>query len=555
MDMDFSWLPEGQDVSRLPLGMRVNNPGNIKYNPRLGYAGMLGPSSHTDQGDPQMTFDNPLNGMTAAARLARVKYGRGQRSAATIIAGSGGWTPGNAAAATNIARTMGVGTADDLRLDDPAQMAKFLRALTRQEHGEASSLYGDDIIAKAAGAPAGPTSTEQGAAMPQMKIAASGTQGGVMASAAPASNPGLDRLKALLYDPTKAALADELLAGGESTGKGARNWIDALNSGLQTGLGVYEKKFGEGAKKAAYEKEFGAEMANAQDATGLARLLMASPDAATRMKGAEMFATLEAKRNGAGSEESFNKTPVLGTDADGNIAMITTSDKANARSIKMPEGFKPNEKLYQIDRGTSTDLVGGTTQKPVVSLPKDIAGAKKAEEVGKGEGERMIAQPATMASVRSSLSGLQSLSKASQDLKGMEGLAGATGVFDGRSFVPTVFQSTANAEAQMETLKSKVAFNVLQAMRDASKTGGALGSIAVEELKMLQNNLASLDPTQETELYKQQLDAIAEYAAGAQQRLLRGYRDTYGTDFDAGMPAQDPAAPPAAGGFKVKAVR
>src|SRR3989304_5560478 len=98
MAMDFSWLPPGQDANRLPLGMRVNNPGNIKYNPKLGYSGMLGPSSHTDQGDAQMTFDTPQSGMTAAAR-----------------------------------------------------MTAFLKALTRQEHGESSGLYGDDVYAAASG--------------------------------------------------------------------------------------------------------------------------------------------------------------------------------------------------------------------------------------------------------------------------------------------------------------------------------------------------------------------------------------------------------------------
>src|SRR3972149_2645869 len=157
MAMDFSWLPPGQDANRLPLGMRVNNPGNIKYNPKLGYSGMLGPSSHTDQGDAQMTFDTPQSGMTAAARLAATKYKRGPRSPLAPLAGQGGGGPGGrgragkGAAPANIAKTMGIGPDDDLGLEDPARMTAFLKALTRQEHGESSGLYGDDVYAAASG--------------------------------------------------------------------------------------------------------------------------------------------------------------------------------------------------------------------------------------------------------------------------------------------------------------------------------------------------------------------------------------------------------------------
>lgn len=49
-----------------------------------------------------------------------------------------------------------------------------------------------------------------------------------------------------------------------------------------------------------------------------------------------------------------------------------------------------------------------------------------------------------------------------------------------------------NLEATLDTIKANIGFNELQAMRQASPTGGALGSIAVRELDMLQAVLASL---------------------------------------------------------------
>jgi len=190
---------------RLPMGMRVNNPGNIKYNPRLGYAGMTGPSQHADQGDPQMTFDTPQNGMIAAARLALTKYARGQNTAAAIIAGEGGWTPGNTAAAANIARMMGVAPNEDLRLQDPARMSMFLKALTMQEHGPASRQYPPEMYQTAAAAVGGRAAP---AAQPAATEAAPAAEGLVPPTAA----SQLQRQAiALMKNPRNAALGRELL--------------------------------------------------------------------------------------------------------------------------------------------------------------------------------------------------------------------------------------------------------------------------------------------------------------------------------------------------------
>jgi hypothetical protein len=49
---------------------------------------------------------------------------------------------------------------------------------------------------------------------------------------------------------------------------------------------------------------------------------------------------------------------------------------------------------------------------------------------------------------------------------------------------------------RIRTIKANVGFDQLQAMRDASKTGGALGQVAVQELDMLQASLGSLEQAQ-----------------------------------------------------------
>lgn len=65
-----------------------------------------------------------------------------------------------------------------------------------------------------------------------------------------------------------------------------------------------------------------------------------------------------------------------------------------------------------------------------------------------------------------------------------------------------------NFEAQVKTLKASIAFGELQAMRQASKTGGALGNVALGELELLENSLGALDTMQSPENFKAQLNKI-----------------------------------------------
>jgi hypothetical protein len=68
-----------------------------------------------------------------------------------------------------------------------------------------------------------------------------------------------------------------------------------------------------------------------------------------------------------------------------------------------------------------------------------------------------------------------------------------------------------NLRSDLETIKSNLGFAELQAMRDASPTGGALGAIAVQELIALQSTVASLDPSQSPEKLRSSLDQVRRH--------------------------------------------
>jgi hypothetical protein len=69
----------------------------------------------------------------------------------------------------------------------------------------------------------------------------------------------------------------------------------------------------------------------------------------------------------------------------------------------------------------------------------------------------------------------------------------------------------ADLQKNLDTVKANLGFDRLQQMRDASKTGGALGSVAVKELEALQATVSSLDRTQSPEKLRESLQNIEYY--------------------------------------------
>lgn len=74
--------------------------------------------------------------------------------------------------------------------------------------------------------------------------------------------------------------------------------------------------------------------------------------------------------------------------------------------------------------------------------------------------------------------------------------------------------SAKDLETDLTTIKANLGFAELQAMRQASPTGGALGAIAVQELEALQSTLASLEQGQSpAQLRRNLLEVRRHYSA------------------------------------------
>jgi hypothetical protein len=145
------WIGGGSDVDLggsggfNTRGVKNRNPGNIGYGPWAQAHGAIG-SAGTDTGHGVAVFPSFESGAAALEDLALSKYGAGKHSANQLIAGPGGWTPGNYAAAANVARSMGLRPDEDLRLNDEKQRKRFRDSLMKQELGPAGARYVKDHL-------------------------------------------------------------------------------------------------------------------------------------------------------------------------------------------------------------------------------------------------------------------------------------------------------------------------------------------------------------------------------------------------------------------------
>ncbi|NKJ03476.1 phage tail tip lysozyme [Rhizobium sp. SG741] len=250
--------------------------------------------------------------------------------------------------------------------------------------------------------------------------------------------------------------------------------------------------------------------------------------------------------SGAGSNpDNFYGTLIKGYDSNGNPAFFQPGKDGSANKVPLPADFKPENRFEKIDLGTSwliKDTTNGTSQE----IPKDVQGEAYQKKLGTDTGEQAAGKVAAGSSLGSTLSSLDRLDAAANDLATDHDLGRVTGW---SGILPNVPGGKgASVQARLNTLKSQIGFSVLQAMRDASKTGGALGAISDKENELLQNNLASLNQAQSEDDLRTQLGKIREYVAGAKMRLSGAYKQMYGEDYSA--PSAAPAGNTTSSGVK-----
>jgi hypothetical protein len=164
---------------------------------------------------------------------------------------------------------------------------------------------------------------------------------------------------------------------------------------------------------------------------------------------------------------------------------------------------------------------GGVGSPGVLGVSRQQEGALTRKEIQKREAARPQATLAFKAVETNSASLIRDLN----ELYNHPGLEGMTGLIAGRT--PNLTGSAREAQALLDYIKAKGTFAVLQAMRDASKTGGALGNVSNFEVKKLEDAFGTLTQTQNTDSVKRALLRIISDTEGASARVREAFDTTY----------------------------
>jgi hypothetical protein len=233
-----------------------------------------------------------------------------------------------------------------------------------------------------------------------------------------------------------------------------------------------------------------------QDEAGRTLLAQLEPTAAQRMTADIQRGQLDVSRQRLAMEESQLGMPAPMSAADqARIELeerrVRIAEEEAAAKAAMPEGMDPKVKL-KLDQ--AYPQATRALQSSVTSLDQDIQDVEKllADDVG---------------------------------LKAVTGYLGA--------YTPNVFKDATRAQALLDKIMSGAGFSALQAMRDASPTGGALGNVSNQEGSKLEKSVAAFSQAQE---YGDFRNALRQYLIDlktAQGNVQSAFDETYSYRGDA----------------------
>jgi hypothetical protein len=139
--------------------------------------------------------------------------------------------------------------------------------------------------------------------------------------------------------------------------------------------------------------------------------------------------------------------------------------------------------------------------------------------------KREAALPAATQAIKGFETKSESFIKDLEKLRDHPGLNQITGIAAGR--LPGVTADGRAAQALYDKIVAKGGFQALQDLRDASKTGGALGNVSNQEGKQLSASFAAIQRTQDAEDVRAAIDQAIGDIQGSKTRMREAYDSTY----------------------------
>ena len=191
----------------------------------------------------------------------------------------------------------------------------------------------------------------------------------------------------------------------------------------------------------------------------------------------------------------------------------------------------------QFRQGTAyqKSMAPGEAERIAISRGQlDLARQKERRVADQGESveispkeiqKREAAFPKATSAVKSFEANSESFVKDLEALRNHPGLSNITGVIAGRT--PSFTREGRAAQALYDKIVAKGGFQALQSLREASTTGGALGSVSNQEGKQLVQSFAAIDQRQDAPDVQAAIDQVIAEVRGTQSRVREAYDMTY----------------------------
>lgn len=178
-----------------------------------------------------------------------------------------------------------------------------------------------------------------------------------------------------------------------------------------------------------------------------------------------------------------------------------------------------------------TDPRGGAVTPTDLASPT-IQEQEFEKELGKGRGQNVAGKEASIGQAyTSSLYSMSQTGEAADTARILlehPGLDAAVG-FGGETTSKVPGTPAADAKALLDQLRNRTFISALQAMREASKTGGAVGQVSEAEGQRMENAFVSLSQAQSPEQFRQELKNFIRIMEEGQQRVRNAFKEQYGS--------------------------
>jgi len=340
----------------------------------------------------------------------------------------------------------------------------------------------------------------------------------------------------------------------------------STSTNLQTGVKTFQPKVGEGINvvdgvasplpgySAANAEIKGKEAgATAEANAGFKLIDVDTPTGKVKMT-EKQAADYAQKNQGGGNQQPIsaqqNGFPTIAPSEqaarDRTALLYARADIDNARNPADKAQAEQAYKIIEARVNAGQSPITGSAKPSKQSIPgiplQSEADAVTAKKTAEKNVEKQFDQPKEQFSLSGSTASIDAALKQINYLKNNPALENITGTF--ASKLPNVTGKANNVQADLDTLKSQIGAQVLNEMRAASKTGGAVGNVTEKEWPILQNQMGALQQTQTTEQFRKRLGDV--------EQTLNRVKDSYKTEYSAKYPAAAPAQSTSNGGWGIR---